>query len=128
MIKKEKYEVEISMNTSAKILYNRLSSPGGLAEWFADDVNLTSTGLYSFVWDGTEQKASVLSKKTDKFIRFHWIDDEDEKTYFEFKLQSDELTRDIALIITDFAEPDEIDDSIDLWESQIDELKHILGL
>ena len=40
----------------------------------------------------------------------------------------DELTGDVALLITDFSEEDEKDDAIDLWDSQISELKHTIGL
>lgn len=115
------------MNTSPKVLFNRLSTPGGLSEWFADDVNLKK-GLFTFIWEGTEQVAEVVSKKDNKHVRFKWIDDEDEEPYFEFKIHKDELTGDLALIITDFAEEDEKEDAIDLWDRQISELKHLIGL
>ena len=122
----EKIELEYTFNTSARVLFNRLSTPAGLAEWFADDVNLKN-GLYSFVWDGSEQFAEVVSKKDNKHIRFRWVE-EDEDTYFEFKIQKDELTGDLALLVTDFADPNEKEDTTGLWDSQISELKHALGL
>lgn len=122
----EKIELEYTFNTSPRVLFNRLSTPAGLAEWFADDVNLKN-GLFSFVWDGTEQFAEVISKKDNKYIRFHWVD-EDEESYFEFKIQKDELTGDLALLITDFVEDGEQEDTAELWNSQIAELKHAIGL
>jgi len=124
---KSKYELEYILNTSPVILFNRLSTPEGLSEWFADDVNLKK-GKYTFIWEGTEQAASVLQKKANKFIRFQWEEEEDKDAYFEFKIRTDELTGDVALLITDFAEENEKDDAIDLWDTQISELKHAIGL
>lgn len=123
---KEKFQLEYAINSSPKVLFNRLSTAGGLSEWFADDVNVR-TDVYTFIWDGTEQQAKLINKKDLKYVRFQWLDDEDDKTYFEFKLRTDELTGDLALIITDFAEEDEKEDSIELWDTQISELKHIIG-
>jgi uncharacterized protein YndB with AHSA1/START domain len=124
---KTKYELEYMLNTSPVILYSRLSTPEGLSEWFADNVNLRK-GKYTFIWEGTEQDASVLQKKANKFIRFQWVEDREEDLYFEFRIRTDELTGDVALLITDFAEEDERDDAIDLWDTQISELKHAIGL
>jgi len=114
------------LNTSPTILYNRLSTPEGLSEWFADNVNLRK-GMYTFHWEGTEQEASVVQKKLNKYIRFRW-EGEDDEIYFEFRIRLDELTGDVALLITDFAEDGERDDAIDLWDTQISELKHAIGL
>jgi uncharacterized protein YndB with AHSA1/START domain len=123
---KEKFQLEYTINSSPKVLFNRLATAGGLNEWFADEVNVQSD-VFTFIWDGAEQKANLVNRKDMKYVRFHWIDDEDDKTYFEFKLSTDELTGDLALIVTDFAEPDEQEDSIELWDTQISELKHIIG-
>ncbi len=122
-----KYELEYTLNTSTKVVFNRLSTPSGLAEWFAEDVNLKK-GKFTFLWEGTEQIAEVLSKKDNKYIRFKWEDDTEDEYYFEFKVHKDELTGDLALLITDFAEEDEKEDAIDLWDSQISELKRVIGL
>jgi uncharacterized protein YndB with AHSA1/START domain len=124
---KTKYELEYTLNTSPAILFNRLATPEGLSEWFADDVNLKK-GRYTFIWEGTEQEASVLQKKANKFIRFRWEDDEEEDAFFEFRIRTDELTGDVALLITDFAEENEKDDAVDLWDTQISGLKQAIGL
>ena len=123
---KTKYELEYTFNTSPSILYNRISTPEGLSEWFADNVNLRKNS-FTFIWEGAEQEASVVQKKTNKYIRFHWEEDDDE-IFFEFRIHTDELTGDVALLIIDFAEEDEKGDAIDLWDSQISELKHAIGL
>lgn len=122
-----KYELEYTLNTSPKVLFNRLSTPDGLSEWFADNVNL-SKGQFTFIWEGAEQIADVVTIKDNKYVRFKWVEDEEAESYFEFKIDKDELTGDLALIITDFAEEDEKEDAIDLWDSQISELKHLIGL
>lgn len=126
---KQKLELEYTINSSPKVLYNRLSTPGGLSEWFADDVNLRGK-LFTFIWEGVEQKAEVVLKKENKYIRFRWIEDEnsDEKGYFEFRINVDELTGDVALLVTDFADDEDVDDAVELWNTQISELKHVLGL
>ena len=123
---KEKIELEFIIKTSPTILYNRLSSPSGLSEWFADDVNVKGK-VYTFIWEGAEQEAELVSKKDNKFIRFHWLDDDEDDTYFEFTIDVDELTGDTALVITDFIEPDDKEDSEELWNQQVDQLKHGLG-
>lgn len=122
----EKFELEYTLKTSARVLFTRLSTPAGLSEWFADDVNIKN-GMFSFEWDGSEQFAEVISKKDNRHMRFRWVE-EPEDTYFEFKLQKDELTGDLALIITDFADADEKADATGLWDSQISELKRAIGL
>ena len=109
------------------MLYARLSTPSGLSEWFADDINIRQN-IYTFIWEGTEQQAELLSKKENQQIKFRWIDDDEEDYYFEFQIQKDELTGEVALIITDFAEEDDKEDAIELWNTQISNLKHTLGL
>jgi uncharacterized protein YndB with AHSA1/START domain len=131
-MEKQKYELEFIVNTSPKILYNFLVTPSGLSEWFSDDVNIRND-IYTFFWDGEETKAKLINKRKDESAKFQWIDDEDnidenEDSYFEFKIEVDNLTNETALIITDFSEADEMDSAEKLWESQISELKHILGL
>lgn len=123
---KQKIVLEYPINSSPKVLFTRLSTPGGLAEWFADDVNLKGN-TFSFIWEGAEQKAELLQKKENKFIRFRWVDEEPD-TFFEFRINIDELTKDVALVISDFIEDDEKEDAIELWNTQVAELKHTIGL
>ena len=123
---KQKFELEYTINASPKVLFPRLSTASGLAEWFADDVMLKGT-VYTFIWEGVEQQAEMIQKKDQKYVRFKWLDDE-EDYYFEFKVNVHELTGDVALMIVDFADDDEKDDAVDLWDSQISELKHVIGL
>jgi uncharacterized protein YndB with AHSA1/START domain len=129
MVLKEKYTIEINLNASPKLIYPRLSTPSGLSEWFADDVNAKGD-LFSFNWNSVIQNARVISSKEPKFIRFRWIEDEENKDdyFFEFKIETQEMSGNTALIVTDFAEPSDLEDAKSLWESQVGELKHLLGL
>lgn len=128
MSQKEKYQIEFVINTSTKVLYNMLSTPSGLSEWFADDVNLRGD-VYTFIWDGSEEQARKISQRNGEAIKFQWLEDEEEglKTYFELKIVVDDITKDVAIIVTDFAEEDELEEAQLLWENQLSELKHVLG-
>lgn len=122
------YQLEYVMHSSPKILFGRVSTPAGLQEWFADNVNIENNfQTYIFFWNKIPSRAKVIAKKENVYIRFTWEDEENENIYFEFRLVVDELTKDLSLIITDFAEPDEIDDAKQLWNTQIEKLKHVLG-
>lgn len=123
---KEQITIEYIINSSPGILFNRLSTPSGLSEWFADDVDQDHE-RFIFKWQGDHQIAFELQRKENKSIRFRWEDDDDEETYFEFRISTEELTGSSALIITDFCEPDEREQTIELWNKQIDLLKHGLG-
>lgn len=126
MVEKVQFNMEFVVKASPKMLYKFLSTPSGLSEWFADNVN--SRGKkFSFFWDDSEEIALLVSKKADKQIKFRWEEEEDPEAYFEFRLETDDLTNDVSLIITDFAEEDEIEESKLLWESQINSLLHAIG-
>ena len=98
-----KHSLEFPINSSVSILYKRLSTPSGLAEWFADDV-IIKDKIFTFFWDGSQQEARLIKLKNDLFIRFKWEDNDTKEDYFEFLIQVDEMTSDVSLIITDFAE------------------------
>lgn len=120
---KEKLDLEYVMNCSPKVLYNRLSTASGLSEWFADDVKVQGK-KYTFVWDGSEQTAELALRKENLIVRFEWLEDD---TYFEFRITRDELTGDVSLLITDYTDPDEVDETRSLWDSQVSILKQVLG-
>jgi uncharacterized protein YndB with AHSA1/START domain len=125
MTEKIKLQLEYVINCSPKVLYNRLSTASGLAEWFADDVRVKGK-KYTFVWDDSEQTAEMTLHKENRMVRYTWIDEEEE-IYFEFKITRDELTGDVSLLITDFADPGEEDETTGLWDTQVADLKHVLG-
>tara|TARA_B100000767_G_C19512325_1_gene428950 strand:+ start:320 stop:706 length:387 start_codon:yes stop_codon:yes gene_type:complete len=122
-----KYTLEFSINSSVNILYKRLSTPSGLAEWFADDVVIKDK-VFTFYWHGSEQEAKLLKLKNDHFIRFKWDDNDTKEDYFEFLIQVDEMTSDVSLIITDFAtDEQDQEEQTNLWSKQISLLKMAIG-
>ncbi|MBC2846174.1 START-like domain-containing protein [Winogradskyella flava] len=125
---KEKYEMEFVIQASPSLIYQYISTPSGLSEWFADNVNSRGE-LFTFIWDGSEEQAKLLTKKSGERVKFRWLsDDEDGASYyFEIRIQVDEITKDVSLMITDFAEEDEIDEGKMLWDNQISSLKQVLG-
>jgi uncharacterized protein YndB with AHSA1/START domain len=122
-----KFELEYTLNCSPKVLFSRLSTPEGLGEWFADKVDADGD-LFTFTWSNSESKARLAALKENKLVRFEWTDiDNEESNYFEFQINVEELTGDLALIVYDFAEESEKEDTVSLWDSQITDLKRLLG-
>ena len=113
---------------SSNVIWNIISTPSGLGTWFADKVSVQNK-RFTFRWGKTEiREADLINCRTNSFVRFHWLDDEDRKSYFELKIIHNELTEDLMLEITDWAETGETDDVKDLWDSDIEKLRRVSGL
>ena len=126
MASKNIFQIEFPIRSSLRILFNQISTPSGLSEWFADNVNLNGKN-YMFFWDGDEQEAELLSKKNNQSIKFRWSD-EPKDTFFELKIVIDDITQDISLIVTDFAEDEEDEEEAKLlWNKQIEKLRQSIG-
>src|SRR6478672_680211 len=116
MSKKIKYTLEYPVRCSPGILYEFLSNPAGLQEWFADQVD-EKDGVYSFGWNGSKEEAEVMGSEENNFIRYHWTKSPKDE-YFEFKIEKSDITNLTILTITDFAEKKDIKDQSQLWETQ----------
>ena len=125
---KVRYELEFPVNSSPQLLYQYISTPSGLSEWFADNVNSRGE-FFTFIWDGSEEKARLSSKKSDEKVKFRWIDEDNKDTdfYFELRILEDEITKDVSLMVTDYAVEEDLPEVKLLWESQISDLKHVIG-
>ncbi|MFT5217478.1 MAG: hypothetical protein ACI83H_002616 [Glaciecola sp.] len=123
---KTKLELEFPIHASPQLLYQYISTPSGLSEWFADNVNLRGE-MFTFIWDGSQEKAKLLNKKSGERVKFKWQNGDDDASYFEIRIQVDEITKDVSLMVTDFAEEDEVEETRMLWENQISDLKQVLG-
>lgn len=123
---KEKIQMEFPMKSApVALLWEYISSTHGLELWFADEVH-SEGKTYTFTWSGSSQYATLIAIRTLSYMRFRWTDDS-EKTYFELRIQVSELTDSTNLIVTDYAEHDEIEEMHDLWQSQIKTLKRVIG-
>lgn len=125
MSDKTKFEMEFVIQSSPQLLYPYLATPSGLSEWFADNVNSRGE-MFSFIWDGSEEEAKLLKRKSDEFVKFAW-EENDDGSFFEMKIIVDEITKDVSLFITDFAEEDEVEEAKMLWSNQVADLKQVLG-
>ncbi len=125
---KVKFDIEFPIHASPQLLYQYISTPSGLSEWFSDNVNSRGE-LFTFIWDDSEEQAKLLSKKSGERVKFRWLDDEEDglSCYFEIRIQVDEITKDVSLMVTDFADDDEVEEAKMLWENQISSLKQVLG-
>ena len=128
MSKKVSFSIEYYIQASPQLLFQYLSTPSGLSEWFADNVNSRGE-TYTFIWDGSEEVAKLIQIKANEKVKFQWQtgDKDDDKYFFEFLLQVDEITKDVSLIISDFSDEDELEESKMLWNNLIQDLKHVLG-
>ena len=122
-----KFEMEFPIKVSQKLLFQYISTPSGLSEWFADNVNSRGE-IFIFIWDDSEESAKLIRKINNEKIQFQWVDYEETDYYFELRIQFDEITKDVSLIVTDFAEDEEeVEESKLLWTNQISDLKKVLG-
>jgi len=128
MKQKIKYELEFTIHSSPQLLYQYILTPSGLSEWFADNVNSRGE-FYTFIWDDSEEKAKLAPKKAGEKVKFKWVDDSSKDTeyFFELHILVDELTKDVSLMVVDFADKEEIGEAKQLWENQISDLKHLIG-
>jgi hypothetical protein len=122
---KQLYTLEYPVRCSPSILFEFLSTPAGLQEWFADRVD-ERDNVFFFSWNGSSQRAEVLESQDEKFIRFHWLDAPKEE-YFEFSIEKSEITNQTILVVKDFAEKKEVKDQSMLWNYQVKDLFHRIG-
>lgn len=127
-MKKTKFTIEYPLKSaSLNVLWSSISTPLGLAEWFANGVKVNDNE-FSFTWEDNKQTAILIQSKPTDFVRFQWEEDVDSEYYFELKIAALELTGDLALVITDFAVSSEKDDLILLWNKQIEVLRRKTGI
>ena len=128
MSNKTFFSVEYDFQSSPQLLFQYISTPSGLSEWFADNVNSRGE-LFQFIWDDSEEQAKLIQSKSNEKVRFQWDngEEDDKDYYFEFKIEVDEITKDVSLVVSDFADEDEMDESKLLWDNLIADLKQVLG-
>ena len=128
MTNKKLFSLEFNFRCSPQLLFQYLSTPSGLCEWFADDVNSRGED-FTFIWEDSEEYAKLLSKKNNELVKFMWINDEEDyqKYFFEFLITVDEITKDVSLTVTDFSHDDELEESKMLWTNLVGDLKQVLG-
>jgi uncharacterized protein YndB with AHSA1/START domain len=121
----KKIELEYQIRSSSSVLFSRLSTASGLAEWFADNV-LVEGSKYTFVWGKTNQSAELLSVRPLESVKFRWLDS-DGPGEFEFYIVMGEIIEDLSLIVSDHIEEEDESDVIKLWDASINRLRKAIG-
>jgi uncharacterized protein YndB with AHSA1/START domain len=131
---KNKFNTEFEINASRKMLFPYLNTASGLAQWFAEDVNVNEDKVYNFIWDGEDHKAKMVSHRTNSYVKFAFLDEdqvdveeEDDNAFFEIKLDQNELTQSVFIRITDYTENDDFDELEDMWANLVEALKETVG-
>lgn len=128
---KKLFNADFEIHASIKMLYPYIQTASGLSEWFADDVKISPEKVFTFVWDNEEHKAIMSSHRTNHFARFEYLPetkgDEKDPSYFELRLEINELTQTTFLKVIDYSDIDDLDELQDLWEGLIENLKKVVG-
>jgi uncharacterized protein YndB with AHSA1/START domain len=127
---KFEYVGEFEFKASKKMLYHYLSSASGLSQWFADDVNINEDKLLTVIWDGEENKAKIVSHRTNSLIKIEFfpIDENDtDPNYVEFKLDMSDMTQSVFVRVTDYSEMEDKEELGELWKNLMFKLKEIVG-
>ena len=129
--KKKLFTADFEVHASVKMLYPYIQTAGGLSEWFADNVNINPEKIFTFMWDNEAHKAVMSAHRTNHFCKFEYLPetDEDKKdpSYFELRLEINELTQTTFIRVFDYSDFDDMDELHDLWESLIDRLRKVVG-
>ncbi len=126
---KSKFGGEYEMKASKKMLYPFIGSASGLAQWFADDVNINNEDkIFTFIWDGEENRARLVSSRINHHVKFEFLDaaEDEDPNFVEFVLDVNELTNTVFIRITDFSDMDP-EEAEELWDNLIHQLKEIVG-
>ncbi|MEQ9289711.1 MAG: START-like domain-containing protein [Cyclobacteriaceae bacterium] len=127
---KFEYTGEFEFKASKKMLYPYLSTASGLAQWFADDVNIDEDKILTVIWDGEENKAKMVAHRTNSLVKIEFIPndpEDDDPNFVEFKLDMNELTQAVFIRVTDYSEMDDLAELGELWENLMHNLKEIVG-
>ena len=124
-----KFEKEYEFNASRRMLFPYISTAGGLAQWFADDVNVDEDKVYHFIWEGDRHRARLVAQRANNYVKFEYIDDtvNGDMAYTEIKLDENEITQTVFLKVFDYTDIEDGEEARELWDHLIQNLKEIVG-
>lgn len=120
-MKRVSFDVEFIFRASPAILYQFITTPSCLVRWFCDEVDINGE-RYTFTWQGADEDAEMIDDIEEERVRFKWDDAEDEE-YLEFRMYKSDVTNETILEITDFCDDDEVNETKELWNSQVKTLQ-----
>ena len=128
---KQKFIGEYPINASRKMLFPYLSTATGLCQWFADDVNINNIDkTLIFLVDGEERIAVIDSIKNNRYVKFRFINEDEkpkENDTLEFRLEINELTQEVFVRVEEYTESDDLEESYQIWDNLLAQLKEIIG-
>ena len=128
---KSNYQAEFEINASRKMLYPYIFTASGLSLWIADDVTVDEDNVFNFIWDNEDHKTRMVSHRVNNFVKFEYLpetaEDDDDPSYFELRIEINELTQTVFLHITEYTDFDDEEEWYDLWNGIMQNLKEIVG-
>lgn len=124
---------EFEINASKKMLYPYIFTASGLSQWMADDVTVNEDKIFNFKWEGEDHPAEMVSHRVNSFVRFEFLPqteeekEADDPNFVELRLEMNELTQSVFIAVTDYSDMNDEEESRDLWESMVEDLKEIVG-
>ena len=128
---KVKFTREYAINASPKILYPYLSTPAGLGRWFSEKATVEPDNTFNFIWDKTDHFAEMSNHRTNRSVRFIFLDDDKNQVpdadFIDFTIETSELTGEQFLRITDYSADQDEEEMEELWGNLIQSLREIVG-
>lgn len=129
---KKLFTADYEIHASTKMLYPYIQTAAGLSEWYADNVTINNSDKsFTFIWDNEEHRAKLAAFRTNHFVRFEFLpeskEDEKDPSYFELRLESNDLTQSVYIKILDYSDFDDQKELHDLWDSLIESLRKTVG-
>lgn len=130
-MEKTKFAHEYEINASKKMLYPYFTTPSGLAQWFADDVDIDEDSIFNFKWEGEDHKAKMVSHRTNSFAKFIFLKpdktEDDDADWVEFKIDLNEMTQTTFIKIQEYSDFDDKEEQAEVWEGLLHTLKETVG-
>ena len=127
LMTKSKFVYEFEINASKKMLYPYLNSASGLSQWFADDVTINEDKVYNFVYEDEDHPARMTHHRTNSYVKFEFLDEEEDPSYVEFRLEENELTQSVFIKVIEYSDFDDKEEQAEVWENLLLSLKEIVG-
>ena len=128
---KSKFTYEYEINASKKMLYPYFTTASGLAQWFADDVNVDEDNIFNFIWEGRDHKAKLVSHRTNSFAKFIFLEPDKTESgdpdWVEFKIDLNELTQTSFIKIHEYSDFDDKEEQTEVWQGLLHTLKEMVG-
>ena len=131
MSNKKLFTADYQIHASVKMLYPYIQSASGLGDWFADNVSISPEKVFTFQWDNEQHKAIMASHRVNHYCKFEFLpetsEDKDDRSYFELRIEVNELTQSTFLKVSDYSDFDDTEELHDLWEGLIENLRKVVG-